>query len=102
MELEIVDRYTGMSGVPAPWRACATCQAMGVTPDDEPCPACLGSRQRPLQRSLRDLPWRIWKMFAFAWREVVHAEFLAGHPHLSPERMRSRRIALRAMLADFW
>lgn len=105
--IEFVDRYTGMTGIPRPWRACRPCQGLGIDivasteEADVACPDCGGTRRRPLYRSLLDVPWRIGKAFRFGWREVVCARFCAGHPHLSRERMRGRRIALRAMLADF-
>lgn len=105
--IEFVDRYTGMIGVPKPWRACRPCQGLGIDivasteEADVVCPDCRGTRRRPLHRSLLDIPWRIRKALVFGWREVVVARFGAGYPHLSRTRMRCRRIALRAMFVDF-
>jgi hypothetical protein len=107
MNVEFVDRYTGMTGIPRPWRACAPCQALGIDivasteERDVPCPVCSGSRRRPLSRSLLDIPWRVGKALRFAWHQAVRAEFMAGYPHLSRERMHGRLVALKAMLADF-
>lgn len=107
IKIEMIDRYTGMVDVPRPWRACGPCQGLGLdivasTEEmDIVCPVCGGTRRRALRRSMLDIPWRIGKMFRFGWREVVCARFCAGYSHLSRERMRCRRIALRAMLADF-
>ncbi len=105
--VEFVDRYTGMTGIPRPWRACRPCQGLGIDimasteEADLACPDCRGTRRRPLYRSLLDIPWRVRKALAFGWQEVVRADFFRGYPHFSRERMRSRRIALRAMFAGF-
>ena len=96
MEIEFIDRYTGMTGVPCPWRACPDCAALGIDIDasteeqDVPCPTCGGSCRRPWQGSLLDLPWRLGKALRFAWRHVLLAE--GGF---------SRRIALGTIFADF-
>ena len=96
INVEFVDRYTGMAGIPRPWRACPDCAALGIDiaasteEQDVPCSSCGGSRRRPWLRSIRDLPWRAGKALRFAWRHVALAE--GGFP---------RRAALRAMLADF-
>jgi hypothetical protein len=92
-----IDRYTGMVNIPKPWRACASCQATGVDiaasteEADVSCPACKGTRRRPLYRSLLDIPWRIWRALVFGWTYAVVGRGSWG-----------RRNALRAMLADFW
>lgn len=96
MGIEFVSRYTGLADIPKPWRACAPCQGLGIdlaastATTDAPCLDCRGSRRRPLYRSLLDLPRRIGKALRFGWRYAVRGEGGWG-----------RRIALRAMLADF-